>query len=132
LAILPLVWLALQLSPLWALAIFMVLVVVGVWCCGVTAKALGVHDDGRIVFDEFAGQYLTFAPLVLWGTHFVAHSTLFWLASGFVFFRLFDVLKPTPIRQLDERVHGGFGIMLDDLLAGVFAAAALWLLALWL
>lgn len=93
--------------------------------CGHAARALEVHDDGRIVWDEFAGQWLALAPLVpvlAWGWRDVL-----WLVAGFALFRLFDVAKPWPIGYLDRKVHGGVGIMLDDLVAGMFAAVALML-----
>lgn len=100
--------------------------IAGVPICGHAARALDVHDDGRIVWDEFAGQWLALLPLVpvtAWGPREV-----FWLFVGFGLFRLFDIAKPWPIGYLDKRVHGGVGIMIDDLLAGVFAAVALVLL----
>lgn len=95
----------------------------GIVICDHAAKALAVHDDGRIVWDEFAGQWLALVPLVpvlTWG-----FTDLLWLLTGFGLFRLFDIAKPWPISYLDEKVHGGLGIMLDDLLAGLFAALAL-------
>ena len=99
----------------------------GCWLCDKTARDIGVHDFGGIVWDEFVGIWLTLAltPPVLF-----AHSI--WLAYGaaFIAFRLFDIIKPPPIRQLDRRIPGGVGIMIDDVLAALFAAASLWLLAL--
>lgn len=95
----------------------------GIVICDHAAKALAVHDDGRIVWDEFAGLWLALVPLVpvlTWG-----FTDLLWLLTGFGLFRLFDIAKPWPISYLDEKVHGGLGIMLDDLLAGLFAALAL-------
>lgn len=92
--------------------------VVGIYLCGYTTKKLGVHDHGGIVWDEFIGMWIT----LLW----VPLSPLT-LLLGFALFRLFDILKPWPIAYLDKRVHGGLGIMLDDVLAGVFANAVLWL-----
>lgn len=88
----------------------------GVWCCGASAKYLGVHDHGGIVWDEVVGYLVTMIAL--------PHS-LPWLLTGFVAFRFFDVVKPWPISWVDRRVHGGFGIMVDDVLAGLFAAVAL-------
>lgn len=96
----------------------------GIVICDHAAKALQVHDDGRIVWDEFAGQWLTLTPLVpvlAWDT-----SSLLWLLAGFALFRLFDVAKPWPIGYLDRKVHGGLGIMLDDLVAGLLAATVLY------
>jgi len=80
--------------------------------CGVTAKAQNCHDHRGIVWDEMVGYWLTmlYAP-----SHWV------WMVVGFVLFRFFDIVKPWPIRWLDRRVHGGFGIMIDDILAAMFA-----------
>ena len=124
LAALPLVILA-----LWALSwpafvlVTLLVVVIGVPICGQASARLGVHDHGGIVWDEFAGLFVTVLPLAWLGSWGVSWPLA--LALAFVWFRLFDVLKPWPIRLLDEHVHGGLGIMLDDLLAGVFAAAGL-------
>lgn len=94
--------------------------VVGVWLCGRTARDIGVHDHGGIVWDEFVGYWLTML---------MAPPGWFWIIAGFLLFRLFDIIKPWPIRWLDKHVHGGLGIMLDDVLAGIFALACLQLLA---
>ena len=95
----------------------------GIWICGRAARKLGVHDHGGIVLDEITGVWLalaTFPPS--WP----------WLVGGFLLFRFFDIVKPWPIRWLDRHVSGGFGIMVDDLLAGVFTwlvlSAVRWLL----
>ena len=90
---------------------------VGIWICGKTADIIYVHDDGRIVWDEFAGQSITFLPLIYFG-----QMNWIWLLVGFVLFRLFDIWKPWPIRVIDQKVDGGFGIMFDDIIAGVWAA----------
>ena len=95
----------------------------GVWICGKTARDIGVHDHGGIVWDEFIG---------FWLTMFLAPPGLFWLLSGFVLFRVFDIVKPWPIRWFDRHVHGGFGIMIDDVLAGVMAWMCLQLMAVWI
>lgn len=91
----------------------------GIWICGESARRLGVHDHGGIVWDEIVGYWLT-----MW----LAPPGWSWMLAGFVLFRFFDIVKPWPIRVLDRRVHGGFGIMVDDLVAGVFAALCLQLL----
>lgn len=101
-------------------AIALALCIVGVWICGESSRRLGVHDHGGIVWDEIAGAYLVFLPLP---------RTWPWLVAGFVAFRVLDILKPWPIRELDHRLHGGLGIMLDDVVAGLMAAAALSLVA---
>ena len=93
--------------------------VVGIPICGASAKALGVKDHSGIVWDEFVGFWVTMA---------FAPAGWAWIAGGFVLFRLFDIAKPWPISWVDRNVGGGFGIMLDDLLAGVLAAAVLYLI----
>ena len=90
--------------------------VIGVYLCGRTARALGVHDHPGIVWDEVVGYLLTMA----W-----APPGWLWVVLGFICFRIFDILKPWPIRVLDRSVHGGFGIMIDDALAGGLAALCL-------
>ena len=118
---------ALLFIPIWLaigfygsiLAIF-IMSLVGIWICGKTAEIIHVHDDGRIVWDEFAGQSVTFLPLIYFG-----QMNWIWVLVGFALFRLFDVWKPFPIGFVDRKVHGGFGIMLDDLLAGLMAMFSL-------
>jgi len=96
-----------------------VLFVVGVWLCDSCANNLGVHDHPAIVFDEWVGYLITMVAVP---------RSLWFLALGFVLFRLFDVLKPWPIGVADKRVSGGLGIMVDDVIAGVFAAASMHLI----
>jgi len=107
---------SLQLSLTVYIAITVLCFVLGVWLCGYTAKALGVHDHPAIVWDEVVGYLITmtFAP-----------SGWLWMLIGFALFRLFDIWKPWPIRVIDRSVHGGFGIMFDDVLAGIYAAIVL-------
>lgn len=93
-----------------------VMSIAGVFICGYAARKLGVHDHGGIVWDEIVGYVIAVA--------FVPDSWIWWLL-GFAFFRLFDIVKPWPIRELDHRLHGGLGIMLDDVVAAVFAALCL-------
>lgn len=88
----------------------------GVWICGKSARQIGVHDHPGIVWDEIAAIYATLL--------FVPLSWAWWLA-GFVLFRLFDIWKPWPIRDLDHRLHGGLGIMLDDVVAALYAVILL-------
>jgi phosphatidylglycerophosphatase A len=90
--------------------------VVGIYLCGKTADDMQVHDHGSIVWDEVAGMLLTFL--------FVPINPLN-LLLGFGLFRFFDILKPWPISVIDKRVHGGLGIMLDDIVAGIFACISL-------
>ena len=92
----------------------------GIVICGKTANDIGAHDHGSIVWDEFVGLWiaLTFIP---------SENTLYWVALGFVLFRFFDIVKPFPIGLLDKKVSGGFGIMLDDVVAGFYAMACLFI-----
>ncbi|MDP2835089.1 MAG: phosphatidylglycerophosphatase A [Pseudomonadota bacterium] len=117
----PLFWL-LAGSPLyWAwIALFLV---VGVLACDVAGRALGVHDHGGLVWDEVVAflMVLHFAP-----------PTLLGYALAFALFRLFDIWKPFPIGWLDARVPGGFGVMLDDVLAAVYAILVLLAAARWM
>ncbi len=94
--------------------------VLGIWVCGRTAQDIGVHDHGGIVWDEFTGYWLTM---------FMAPPGWIWIVLGFVLFRLFDIVKPWPIRWLDRNVDGGLGVMIDDVLAGLMALVCLQLLA---
>lgn len=98
------------------------LTVLSSWLINNIEQATGFHDAPEIVVDEVAGQWLAFLPLV----GMASSPLLFLLAFGL--FRLFDILKPWPIRWLDIHVDGGFGVMVDDLLAGVFAAIVIWTL----
>ncbi len=102
---------------------FVMLVVtslVGFYLCGKTSKDLGVHDHSGIVWDEFVGYWIT-----MW----LAPAGWEYIVLGFVLFRLFDILKPWPISWIDKNVHGGFGIMVDDILAGVMSFVVLQALA---
>ena len=100
------------------LALIIISFLVGIYLCGKTATDAGVHDHGSIVWDEIVGFFIT----MLW-------VPVTWqnIALGFVLFRIFDIIKPWPIKLLDKHVHGGFGIMIDDVLAGVFAWVLLFL-----
>jgi len=88
----------------------------GVWVCDRTEHDLGVHDHSGIVWDEIVGQLVAY---------FMLPAGWLWLLAGFGLFRLFDIWKPFPISWLNARVKGGWGIMLDDLAAGIAAAAIL-------
>lgn len=94
----------------------LVMSIAGIFICGYATRKLGVHDHGGIVWDEIVGYVIAVA--------FVPHTWLWWLL-GFALFRLFDIVKPWPIRELDHRLHGGLGIMLDDVVAALFAALCL-------
>jgi phosphatidylglycerophosphatase A len=103
---------ALATLPLWQYALVLVAIIaIGIWAADRADRAWGTHDTGRIVIDEVAG-YLTTMALVDRG-HWVP------LAVGFVVFRVLDIAKPPPIRWLDRNVGGGFGVVIDDVAAGV-------------
>lgn len=120
----PLFWLIAGYSLSMQLLIISILFVIGIYFCSATGKALGVADHGGIVWDEIVAMMLvlTFTPMQL----------QWWLAA-FLLFRLFDIWKPFPIRQFDAKLKNGFGVMLDDLLAGIYAIiclkALLWIFA---
>ncbi len=99
--------------PLWAfIAVIIVGFVVGVYLCDKTSEDMGVHDHGGIVWDEMVG---------FWITMLAVPFGILWIVAGFLLFRLFDIWKPWPISLADKHVHGGFGIMIDDVIAGVYA-----------
>jgi phosphatidylglycerophosphatase A len=112
---LPAVWWLVELPWPWRIGVVAAVIGAGIFICGESARRLGKHDDQRIVFDEIAGVLLTGLA--------VTEKSLVSLALVFVFFRLFDIVKPWPIRDVDHSLKGGLGIMLDDLIAAVFAAA---------
>ncbi len=106
--------------PIYA-AISVAVVLVGLPICARAGKLLGATDPGSIVYDEIVAFPLVFAPIQIAGIQ------VGWLTGilGFAWFRLFDILKPWPIKWF-ERLPGAWGVMADDLVAGVFAGAALW------
>jgi phosphatidylglycerophosphatase A len=107
-----LAWLTLDMGLPLQLGVAAAISLSGIWICGESARRIGVHDHGGIVWDEIAGMYITLlaAPPTVAG----------WIL-GFVLFRFFDIVKPWPIRDLDHRLGGGAGIMLDDLAAALYA-----------
>lgn len=94
----------------------LIAVMVGIQLCAYAAEKLEVHDFGGIVWDEVAGFLIT-----MWIVPFSWQA----VAAGFILFRFFDIIKPWPIKWIDHKVSGGLGIMLDDVLAGLFAALVL-------
>ena len=88
----------------------------GIYVCGASARRLDVHDHPGIVWDEITGFALTMLTVP---------ANFYWTVAGFTLFRVLDIWKPWPIREADHSLHGGLGIMLDDILAGIFAAAIL-------
>lgn len=120
LAALPLVWLfSVGLSFTSYLAITLIFSVAGIWICGKTAQDMQVHDDSSIVWDEVVGMLITMLAVPLsWQS----------LLLGFALFRLFDIVKPWPISYLDKNLHGGLGIMFDDIVAGLAALGCMQLI----
>ena len=117
LAAVPLYWALAQFdNALIYSSVTLLVTLLGIAICGVAANKLGEHDFGGIVWDEIAGYLIT-----LWWVPFSWSM----LVVGFVLFRIFDILKPWPIKWIDAKVQGGLGIMLDDVLAAVFAGALL-------
>ena len=109
-------WLTLDLGLYVQLGIAGVMAIIGIWICGESARRIGVHDHGGIVWDEFVGYWITMFMLPFsWG----------WILAGFALFRLLDIWKPWPIGWFDKHVDGGLGIMLDDVIAGVLACMVL-------
>lgn len=107
----PLAW-ALAALPVWQFSIVVVAIIaIGIWAAGRADQAWGTHDSGRIVIDEVAGYLVTMA--LVDRAHWIP------LAIGFVVFRALDITKPPPIRWLDENLPGGFGVVIDDVAAGV-------------
>lgn len=126
LLILPL-WSWFLAHPLIAALFLIITFIFGCWICDITGKDIGIHDFGGIVWDEFVGVWLVmFAmPPALLNKYGYLLCALF----AFVLFRIFDIIKPPPIRQIDAHAPGGFGVMIDDILAGIFALIPLWIMA---
>lgn len=101
--------------PLYLL-VTIIIAAAGVYLCGRTCEEIGVHDHPGVVFDEFVGFFVTmlFAP-----------QGWIWVILGFILFRIFDIWKPFPIKWIDHQVHGGLGVVLDDVLAGIYALIVL-------
>ena len=116
LASVPLVYFLQQQTFLIYMLVTLFVLVTGSWICGYAAKKLQVHDHSGIVYDEVAGFLITMS---------LAPAGWQWLLTGFVLFRFFDAVKPWPISWFDKNVHGGFGIMLDDVIAGIFSLGCL-------
>ncbi|MDH3548791.1 MAG: phosphatidylglycerophosphatase A [Gammaproteobacteria bacterium] len=109
-------WLTLDFGLHVQLSIAVAMALIGIWICGESARRIGVHDHGGIVWDEIVGMYVTL---------FLAPISVVGFVLAFVLFRIMDIVKPWPIRDLDHSMQGGLGIMLDDLLAALYAALLL-------
>ncbi|MBR1375229.1 MAG: phosphatidylglycerophosphatase A [Cardiobacteriaceae bacterium] len=99
--------------------------IIGIYFCGKTAEDIKIHDFGGIVWDEFVGVWLVM--LAIPSPLFAKLNILISAFICFILFRIFDILKPAPIRQIDAKLSGGLGIMIDDVLAAIFALAVLWI-----
>jgi phosphatidylglycerophosphatase A len=120
LAALPLAWaIAWRFGPAALIAAALALFFLGWWAAETMGRASGIADDSSIVVDEVAGQWLTLA---------VAPLDPLAYAAGFLLFRLFDIVKPWPVRWADRALAGGFGVMADDILAALYAALSLYFL----
>ena len=111
-------WLSNSYGSQTLISVSIILFILGVWASETYAKNIGQADPGSVVIDEVAGQLFTlcFVTVDLWT-----------LAAGFVLFRFFDMTKPWPINWIDKKVKSGFGIMLDDIIAAIFAIPMLYL-----
>lgn len=116
LAAVPVYWLLMQTNHWVYSAVTLVTVVAGIRICSYAADKLDMHDFKGIVWDEIAGFLLT-----MWWVPFSWTAVM----AGFIVFRFFDIVKPWPIKWADRQVAGGLGIMLDDVLAGLFSAAVM-------
>lgn len=114
LAAIPFFLLMSGLAPLQYLSIVSMVCLAGIYLCGKCADDVGVHDHPAIVWDEFAGFFITM---------FLVPATWQNILVGFIIFRIFDIFKPWPIGVLDRKMRGGFGIMVDDILAGFYSLA---------
>lgn len=116
LAAIPIYCLMQNLSLTIYLLLTIIAFIVGIWICQQSADWLGKEDPSAVVWDEIVGYLITMIA---------APTGWFWVVIGFVLFRFFDILKPWPISLADREIHGGLGIMLDDVIAGVFAGVLL-------
>jgi len=119
LAAIPVFLLLSLLTPWPYLIVVLLLSIAGIYICGKTASDVGVHDHGAIVWDEFIGFFITM---------FMVPLSISSILVGFILFRVFDIFKPWPISLADKKLHGGFGIMFDDVLAGLLSLAIMHLI----
>lgn len=117
LAAIPLYLLLATLSTPYYLLIVIIMTIAGIYICGKAAKDSGVHDHGAIVWDEIVGYLITM---------FMMPTTWQSIVVGFILFRVFDIFKPWPISFVDKNLHGGLGIMVDDVLAGLAALTCMY------
>lgn len=111
-----------SLTPVLYWVLIIVAFVFGCFLCQKTSDDTNTHDSGHIVWDEFVGMWITL--------FFIPQVTLLWLIIAFLAFRVFDIIKPWPIRWFDQKVSGGFGIMIDDVIAAIFSSLVVYVLSL--
>ncbi|MEP6484477.1 MAG: phosphatidylglycerophosphatase A [Rudaea sp.] len=104
--------------PIYGLVVLMAFLI-GVWACSWVVNKTRIEDPGFAVWDEFVGQWIALFPLV------VLNPAWYWIFAGFILFRIFDIWKPWPVSWADRNIGGGFGVMLDDVIAGIYAALIL-------
>ncbi len=121
-ALLPWLWLRTLPLPFYALAIA-VAFAIGVWASTWVVRRSGVQDPQVVVWDEFVGVWIALAAVP---------PGWIWMLAGFALFRLFDIWKPWPVSWADEKLHGGLGVMLDDVFAGLYALILMQLAAFFL
>jgi Phosphatidylglycerophosphatase A and related proteins len=108
------------LTPMLYWVFILVTFIFGCFLCQKTSDDTHTHDSGHIVWDEFVGMWITL--------FFIPQISILWVTIAFVAFRIFDMAKPWPIRWFDKRVPGGFGIMVDDVIAAIFSSLSVYLL----
>jgi phosphatidylglycerophosphatase A len=114
---LPLFWVVSPwLGSIELLLLIAAMFITGVWACGKTGQALGIADHGGMVWDEIVAFMLVL---------FFMPNSPYWQAFAFLLFRLFDILKPPPIRYYERTFKGGFGVMIDDIVAAFYALVVL-------
>ena len=122
LAAVPLYWAFMSINSFGMLGLLILtslMFLVGIYLCGKTATDVGTHDHGAIVWDEFVGYFVSLIALP---------PTILNITLAFILFRIFDIAKPWPIKWVDRKIHGGFGIMFDDVVAGIMACLCLHLI----
>ncbi|MGX2969465.1 phosphatidylglycerophosphatase A family protein [Ursidibacter sp. B-7004-1] len=107
-------------SPLFFIVLSSISFILGCYICEKTSQDLGMHDDGRIVWDEIVAIFCLFICLP-------EYNWIYYILT-FLFFRLFDIIKPYPIRYFDQQLKGGLGIMFDDILAAIYSLISLYLI----
>jgi len=114
-----LIWLTRDLPVISLVFLTLALLVMGVWSAGKTCQILNKKDASQVVMDEIVGMMVTMIGIPI---------VPYWLVSGFFLFRLLDIVKPSPAKYFDEKVPGGWGVMMDDVVAGIYGNVILHLM----